>query len=166
MAPAGPASAPEGLTAAVHDALLAAKALAYAQGMALVRAASDKYAWAIAPRELARIWKGGCIIRARFLDLMMRAYARDPGLPSLLLDEEIRSLVGQAQGGLRRVVGLAQGFGIPVPALSASLGWYDGYRSAELPQNLTQAQRDAFGAHTYERADAPEEGFVHTDWLG
>ncbi|MFO0746856.1 MAG: NADP-dependent phosphogluconate dehydrogenase [Myxococcota bacterium] len=159
-------AAPSDLVAQVHDALLAAKVLAYAQGMALVRAASDKFGWKIQPREMARIWKGGCIIRARFLDTMMRAYEKDGALQNLLLDADIRALVSGAELPWRRVVGLAQAHGIPVPAMSASLAWYDSYRTADLPQNLTQAQRDAFGSHTYQRADAPGEGFVHTEWLG
>jgi len=164
---AGPAATatPEGLVALVHEGLLAAKVLAYAQGMALVRAASEKYGWGITPHELARIWKGGCIIRARFLDTMMKAYGRDPQLTNLLFDADIRAIVEGAQASWREVVGLAQRHGIPVPAMAASLAWYDSYRTAELPQNLTQAQRDAFGSHTYQRADAPGEGFVHTDWV-
>ncbi len=153
------------LADAVHDALLAAKIVAYAQGTALIRAASDHYRWGISLQEVARIWKGGCIIRARFLDTIMRAYQRQPGLDNLLLDEAIRDQVHGAQAAWRRVVGLAQGHGIPVPAMAASLAYYDSYRTASLPQNLTQAQRDAFGAHTYQRSDAPDEGFVHTDWL-
>jgi 6-phosphogluconate dehydrogenase (decarboxylating) len=166
----GPAEAPRvtdtaGLVRAVHDALYASKIVAYAQGMALIRAASDHYTWNITLEECARIWKGGCIIRARFLDTIMRAYGRDPALASLLLDETLRSSIERAQAAWREVVGLAQRHGIPVPALASSLAYYDSYRTADLPQNLTQAQRDAFGAHTYQRADAPDEGFVHTDWL-
>ncbi len=156
---------PDALAADVHDALLGAKVLAYAQGMSLVRAASDKYKWGIVAQELARIWKGGCIIRARFLDSMMRAYERDPGLTNLVLDPDIRAQIAHTEVAWRRLVGLAQHHGIPVPAMSASLAWYDSYRTAELPQNLTQAQRDAFGSHTYQRNDAPGEGYVHTDWL-
>ncbi|MCC6620390.1 MAG: NADP-dependent phosphogluconate dehydrogenase [Deltaproteobacteria bacterium] len=167
---AGPAGGalppvPDDLIDQVHDALLAAKVLAYAQGMALVAAASTTHGWGVDPGELGRIWKGGCIIRARLLDVMRRAYARDRALPSLVLDPEVRAIVERCQPRWRAVVGLAQAHGIPVPAMAASLAWYDGYRTASLPQNLTQAQRDAFGAHTYQRADAPDEGFVHTDWL-
>jgi 6-phosphogluconate dehydrogenase len=114
---------------------------------------------------MARIWKGGCIIRARFLDTIMRAYQRRADLPGLLLDPAIAEQLHAAQGAWRRVVGLAQTHGIPVPAMSAGLAYYDSIRTASLPQNLTQAQRDAFGAHTYQRSDAPDEGFVHTDWL-
>jgi len=162
--PSSPSSPPD-LVAQVHDALLASKVLAYAQGMTLVAAASSTHGWGIDPAELARIWKGGCIIRARLLDLMRQAYTRDPNLPSLVVDPDARALVDRCQPAWRAVVGLAQAHGIPVPAMAASLAWYDSYRTASLPQNLTQAQRDAFGAHTYQRADAPDEGFVHTDWL-
>ncbi len=153
------------LAALVHDALLGAKILAYAQGMALVGAASDRYGWAIDRRELARIWKGGCIIRARLLDRIMRAYERDSALPALTLDPPIGATITEVEPRWRRLVALALSHGIPVPAMSASLAWYDAHRTAELPQNLTQAQRDAFGAHTYRRKDAPGDA-VHTDWLG
>jgi 6-phosphogluconate dehydrogenase len=147
----------------VERALYAAKVCSYAQGMSLIRAGATEYKWAIDLREVARIWKGGCIIRARFLDDIMRAYEREPGLSNLLLDDGFASAVSAADAPWRRVVGLAQASGIPVPAMSASLAYYDSYRTARLPQNLTQAQRDAFGSHTYERTDRP--GFVHTDWL-
>lgn len=166
----GPAAPPAvadvaALTADVHDALYAAKLVAYAQGTALIRAGSDKYSWGIALDELARIWKGGCIIRARVLDTIMHAYKRDPALASLLLDPGIATALDAAQGAWRRVIALAIAHGIPVPAMASSLAYYDSYRTASLPQNLTQAQRDAFGSHTYQRSDAPAEGFVHTDWL-
>jgi len=153
------------LAALIHDALYAAKIVAYAQGMSLIGAASDHYHWNISLREMARIWKGGCIIRARFLDTIMGAYDRKGDLPHLLLDETIAGAVHAHQETWRTVVGLAQAHGIPVPAMAAGLGYFDSYRTASLPQNLTQAQRDAFGAHTYQRSDAPDEGFVHTDWL-
>jgi len=167
IAAPAPAARPaiEALIGEVHDALLGAKVLAYAQGMSLVSAASDKFKWGIVPQELARIWKGGCIIRARFLDAMMRAYEKNPNLGNLILDPDIRAEVARTEPGWRRLVGLAVAHGIPVPAMSASLAWYDSYRTADLPQNLTQAQRDAFGSHTYQRNDSPGEGFVHTDWL-
>ncbi len=152
------------LVAAVHDALLCAKICAYAQGMALIRAASDHYGWGIDLGEMARIWKGGCIIRARLLDPIRAAFGRDPALPNLLLDGDLAGRMDGAQGGWRRVVALAASAGLPVPAFGASLAYYDAYRTARLPQNLTQAQRDAFGAHTYVRTDRP--GAVHTGWLG
>ncbi len=150
---------------AVRDALWAAKICSYAQGMTLLRAASERYAWNLHLSDLARIWKGGCIIRARLLDSISRAFERRADLPNLLLDEEFRQAVESAQINWRRALTTAVTMGVPTPALSASLAWFDAYRTANLPQNLTQAQRDAFGAHTYQRADRPEAGFVHTDWL-
>jgi 6-phosphogluconate dehydrogenase len=162
--PAAGTASDQKLVDAVEQALYAAKVCSYAQGMSLIRAGAASYGWAIDVREVARIWKGGCIIRARFLDDIMRAFERQPQLANLLLDDEFASAVSAADGAWRRVVGLAQSAGIPMPAMSASLAYYDSYRTARLPQNLTQAQRDAFGAHTYERTDRP--GFVHSEWLG
>ncbi len=161
----GPAPAAVGasLIQDVHDALYASKIVSYAQGMALLRAASAQYAWSINLEEIARIWKGGCIIRARLLDTIRAACRRN--VVNLLVDDAIRAEVDKVQAAWRRVVALAVTHGIPVPAMASSLGYYDSYRTASLPQNLTQAQRDAFGSHTYQRADAPGEGFVHTDWL-
>ena len=153
------------LVGAVHDALYAAKICAYAQGMALIGAGSAAHNWGIMLREMARIWKGGCIIRARFLDTIFRAYEKNAKLPNLLLDEVVRGELEKSQANWRKILGLAAAHGVPVPAMSASLAYYDSYRAEQLPQNLTQAQRDAFGAHTYERIDAPGT-FVHTEWLG
>ena len=150
----------------VHDALLASKICAYAQGMALIAGASAANHWGISLEEMARIWKGGCIIRARFLDAIRAAYRADPALANLLLYPNISQQVISAQAAWRKVIALAIQWGIPVPVMSASVAYYDAYRSAMLPQNLTQAQRDAFGAHTYERIDRPEVGPMHTDWLG
>ena len=150
--------------AAIRDALLAATICAYAQGMALLRVASVDYRWGVDPRETARIWTGGCIIRARLLDAIMQAFERVPDLPNLLLDTDLATRMANAERGWRRTVQAAVEHGIPVPALSASLAYFDSYRSAQLPQNLTQAQRDFFGAHTYQRTDRPEAGLVHTDW--
>jgi 6-phosphogluconate dehydrogenase len=150
----------------VHDALYASKICSYAQGMALIQAGSAEWKWNINMREMARIWKAGCIIRAKFLDSIMRAYERKPQLPNLLLDEEFSARVRDSQIAWRRAISLAQSSGIAVPAMSASLAYFDAYRSAELPQNLTQAQRDYFGAHTYQRNDkGPNAPFVHTDWV-
>jgi 6-phosphogluconate dehydrogenase len=115
-------------------------------------------------REIARIWKGGCIIRARLLDTLMHAFERAPDLPNLLLDVDLRLWLSEAERGWRRTISAAVAAGIPVPAMSAALAYFDSYRSARLPQNLTQAQRDFFGAHTYQRVDRPDAGFVHTDW--
>ena len=155
----------EQLVSEVHDALYAAKILAYAQGMDLIGTLSEVHDWSIQRREMARIWKAGCIIRARFLDTIMSAFDRTQDLPHLLLDEELREGVQSRQQAWRRVVGLAQTHGVPVPGMASGLAYFDSYRSADLPQNLTQAQRDAFGAHTYQRRDDPEGPFQHTDWL-
>ena len=149
----------------VHDALYAAKICSYAQGMALIQAGSREWNWNINMREMARIWKAGCIIRARFLDSIMRAYERNESLPNLLLDEEFSAKVTESQSAWRRAVSTAQTSGYAIPATSASLAYFDAYRSADLPQNLTQAQRDYFGAHTYQRNDKGKDApFVHTDW--
>jgi 6-phosphogluconate dehydrogenase len=152
------------LTRAVHDALYASKVCSYAQGLALIRRASDEYGWKIDLGEIARIWKGGCIIRAQLLDSIMSAYNHRPDLPSLLLDEKFNASIQAAQANWRFAVKTAQGLGIPVLAMSASLSYFDSYRTACLPQNLTQAQRDYFGSHTYVRVDDPERGHVHSDW--
>ncbi len=149
---------------AVHDALYAAKICSYTQGMALLRTASETFHWDLHLGEIARIWKGGCIIRAQFLDGIREAYAKRPTLPSLLLDERFREAMANSQPGFRRAIAFAQSLGIPCLAFSSSLAYYDSYRSERLPQNLTQAQRDFFGAHTYERIDKPDVGPVHTDW--
>jgi 6-phosphogluconate dehydrogenase len=159
------ASEKQAMIAAIHDALLASKICSYAQGMQLIRAGSDTYKWNISMKETARIWKGGCIIRARLLDNIMKAYERAPDLKNLLLDEDFEGRMYEAQASWRKALGVAQTLGIPTPSFSASLAYFDSYRTARLPQNLTQAQRDAFGAHTYERTDHPERGFVHTEWL-
>jgi 6-phosphogluconate dehydrogenase len=152
------------LVAAVASALAAATRCAYAQGMALLRVASAEHQWPVDLREIARIWKGGCIIRARLLDTIMHAYERDADLPNLLLDADIRPRMLEGEQAWRRTIQMAVAHSIPVPAVSASLAYFDSYRTAVLPQNLTQAQRDYFGAHTYQRIDRPDAGFVHTDW--
>jgi 6-phosphogluconate dehydrogenase len=152
------------LISAIGDALYASKICSYAQGMSLIAAGARKWNWKINLREIARIWKGGCIIRALLLDPIMQAFERQPALPNLLLDSDLQSRITAALSGWRRVVGVAAALGIPAPAISASLAYFDAYTAAQLPQNLTQAQRDFFGAHTYQRADRPEAGFVHSDW--
>ena len=153
------------LIADVHDALYAAKVCSYAQGFALMQAGSREWKWNIDMREIARIWKAGCIIRAKFLDSIMRAYERNATVPNLLLDDAFRADLTSSQDSWRRCVMLAQLNGIPVPAFAASLAYFDSYRTADLPQNLTQAQRDFFGAHTYQRNDkGPDTPFVHSDW--
>jgi 6-phosphogluconate dehydrogenase len=148
----------------VRDALYAAKICSYAQGMNLIRAGSDEFDWHINLSEVARIWQGGCIIRAKFLGRIKEAYLRDPNLANLLLDAEFKDRMEQAQAGWRGVVSASMQQGLPALAMSASLGYFDMYRAASLPLNLTQAQRDFFGSHTYERVDQPELGFVHTEW--
>jgi 6-phosphogluconate dehydrogenase len=161
---AGPSGrAPKEMIDDVGEALYASKLCSYAQGMALIKAGSDAKKWNIDLAETARIWKGGCIIRARLLDAIMRACRA--GAPNLLLDDDFIKQLAAAQAAWRKVAATAAESGIPLPAMGASLAYYDSYRSARLPQNLTQAQRDAFGAHTYRRVDAPERGFVHTEWL-
>lgn len=150
----------------VGKALTAAIVCAYAEGLHLIGVASKEYGWKLDLAEAARIWKGGCIIRSGLLDLIMQAYAGQRELVNLLLDDRCRGLVEPAQPGWRRVVATAAELGIPVPAMAASLAYFDSYRTADLPQNLTQAQRDGFGAHTYRRTDRPEAEPVHTDWLG
>ena len=156
----------EEMIGAVHDALYASKICSYAQGFALIRAGSEHYEWDIDLAELARIWKGGCIIRAQFLDKIKQAFRRQTDLENLLMDGNFSAWVTDAQPGWRKTVSRAQELGLPVIAMSGSLAYFDSYRAASLPQNLTQAQRDFFGSHTYERVDRPEEGSVHTDWIG
>lgn len=149
---------------ALELALYASKICSYAQGMALIAAGSRHYNWGINLAETARIWKGGCIIRAQFLNRITQAYRRQPDLPNLLIDSDFREWIASSERQWRELITLAQGWGIPTPAFSASLAYYDSYRCERLPQNLLQAQRDFFGAHTYERVDKPELGFIHTDW--
>jgi 6-phosphogluconate dehydrogenase len=152
------------LVNAVHDALYASKICSYAQGTAMMKLASEEYGWGLNLSEISRIWKGGCIIRARFLDLIKEAYLRRPDLPNLLLNPEFSAWIMEAQDSWRSVVQTANRLGVPCLALSASLSYFDSYRRERLPQNLTQAQRDFFGAHTYERVD--REGIFHTEWIG
>ncbi|TYH40855.1 hypothetical protein ES332_D12G276000v1 [Gossypium tomentosum] len=146
----------------VRQALYASKICSYAQGMNLLRAKSVEKGWNLNFGELARIWKGGCIIRAVFLDRIKKAYQRNPNLASLVVDPEFAREMVQRQAAWRRVVGLAISAGISTPGMCASLAYFDTYRRARLPANLVQAQRDLFGAHTYERIDRP--GSFHTEW--
>jgi 6-phosphogluconate dehydrogenase len=152
------------LLSALADALFASKICSYAQGMALIRAGSHEYKWGTDLAQTASIWRGGCIIRARMLQQITDAFTQKPDLSNLLLYGEFAQWMNKSQADWRMIVAEACKAGIPVPALSASLAYYDAYRSANLPQNLTQAQRDFFGAHTYQRVDKPELGFVHTEW--
>jgi 6-phosphogluconate dehydrogenase len=164
--PSGPAPRLDRATLlpALADALYASKISSYAQGMALLRAASDEYGFGIDYAEIARIWKGGCIIRALLLNDIQQAYKRDPALPNLLLDQAFAEAVNARQDAWRQVVQVARQLGVPCPALSASLDYYESLRSERLPANLVQAQRDYFGAHTYQRTD--REGTFHTEWIG
>lgn len=146
----------------VRDALYCSKICSYAQGMALMSAASKEFNFNLNLSEISRIWKGGCIIRAGFLDKIKAAFADDPALANLLLAPEFRQTILDRQQAWREVMATAAQLGIPVPAFSASLDYFDSYRRDRLPQNLTQAQRDFFGAHTYERID--KEGTFHTEW--
>jgi 6-phosphogluconate dehydrogenase len=147
---------------AVRDALYASKITSYAQGLGLLRVASAEYKYDLKPASIARIWRAGCIIRASLLGDIMSAYERDPGLGNLLVDSAFRDAVDRRQASWRFVVQTAVGLGIPTLALSSSLAYFDAYRSERLPANLTQAQRDYFGAHTYRRVDKP--GVFHTEW--
>jgi 6-phosphogluconate dehydrogenase len=155
-----------GFVEAVRDALYASKIVSYAQGFMLLRAASDEHGWDLDLGKVASLWREGCIIRAAFLDDITAAFRRDPDLANLMLDPFFRRAVNDAQDGWRRAVAAAVQHGIPVPAYSAALAFYDAYRSARLPANLIQAQRDFFGAHTYERVDRPRGEFFHTNWTG
>jgi 6-phosphogluconate dehydrogenase len=148
----------------VRDALYCSKICSYAQGMALLGAASEAYKYDLNLSETARIWKGGCIIRAGFLNKIKDAFKADPKLSNLLLAPEFRQTVLDRQTAWREVIAQAAKLGIPVPAFSASLDYFDSYRRANLPQNLTQAQRDYFGAHTYKRVDKPVSESFHTEW--
>ncbi len=148
----------------VRDALYCSKMCSYAQGMALIAKASAEYNYGVSLPESSRIWKGGCIIRAGFLDKIKKAFVDNPSLPNLLLAPEFKQSILDRQQAWREVLILANELGIPVPAFSASLDYFDSYRRASLPQNLTQAQRDYFGAHTYERIDKPRGEFIHTEW--
>jgi 6-phosphogluconate dehydrogenase len=152
------------LVDAARQALYACKITSYAQGMALLRIASKEYGYGIDPGKVAKIWRAGCIIRASLLGDIRHAFEREPGLVNLLLDDAFRDAIGQRQEGWRYVVQTAVGLGIPVPAMGSSLSYYDSYRCERLPANLTQAQRDFFGAHTYRRLD--RDGAFHTEWTG
>jgi 6-phosphogluconate dehydrogenase len=150
----------------IKSALYASKIVSYAQGYMLMRAAAAEYQWNLNYGGIALMWRGGCIIRSRFLGKIKDAYDKNPKLSNLLLDDYFRDAIKNAQKGWRKVVATAALRGIPVPAFSTALAFYDQYRSAVLPANLLQAQRDYFGAHTYERVDQPRGKFFHTNWTG
>jgi len=152
------------LVEAIRQALYASKICSYAQGFQLMREAQKEYHWSLNFGEIAQIFRGGCIIRAAFLQKITEAFAREPELANLLLDPYFKGAIDAAQKNWRRVIALAAEHGVSVPTFSSALAYYDGYRSARLPQNLLQAQRDYFGAHTYERVDQPRGQFYHIDW--
>ncbi len=156
---------PEVMVTAIHDALYCAKIVSYAQGFMLMRAADAEYGWRLRYGDIALTWRGGCIIRSRFLGNIAEAYRRDPQLENLLLDDFFRAAIHEGQHGWRETVALGVRLGLPTPAFASALAFYDGYRSERLPANLIQAQRDYFGAHTYERVDRPRGEFFHTDWI-
>ncbi|MCA1794740.1 MAG: hypothetical protein LC660_12905 [Desulfobacteraceae bacterium] len=166
----GPASTFDGnvteFVGYVRDALYASKIISYAQGYMLMRHAAKEYGWKLNYGGIALMWRGGCIIRSAFLGNIKQAFDKNPALENLLLDDFFRAAIHQAQVGWRRVAAKAAEIGIPMPAIAAGLAYYDGYRSDRLPANLLQAQRDYFGAHTYERIDKPRGEFFHTDWTG
>ena len=166
----GPAPKPftgdrEKLTEAVRDALYASKIISYAQGFVQLGAAGGLYNWNLNFGDIASIWRGGCIIRAHFLNPIAAAYKRNPGLKNLILDPYFRDIILRTQANWRTAIQTAIEHGVAVPAFSAALAYYDSYRSARLPANLLQAQRDYFGAHTYERVDKPAGQFFHAEWF-
>lgn len=150
----------------IRDALFAAKVVSYAQGFTLIRAAAEKYRWEINYGDIARIWRGGCIIRSSFLNDIAEAFDHDSNLPNLLIAPYFVTKLNRAQQGWRQIVATATLQGIPVPALSSALAYFDGYKTKKLPANLLQAQRDYFGAHMYERTDQPRGKFFHSNWTG
>ena len=154
----------EGICKLLPSALLAAKIISYAQGFTLMQAAAEEYGWPLDYGRIAGLWRGGCIIRSVFLDRIKEAYDRNPALGNLMLDPYFSEKLSGAQESLRRIVGAAITCGIPVPALASALSYYDGIRCPRLGANLLQAQRDYFGAHTYERTDRPRGQFFHTRW--
>ena len=154
------------LIADIMSALYASKIVSYAQGYMLLRAAAKEYGWNLNYGGIALMWRGGCIIRSRFLGRIKEAFDKNPKLTNLLLDDYFRGEIKRSQKGWRNVVSLAVKKGIPVPAFGTALAFFDGYRNPRLPANLLQAQRDYFGAHTYERVDKPRGEFFHTNWTG
>jgi 6-phosphogluconate dehydrogenase len=150
----------------IRDALYASKIISYAQGYMLMRAAAAEYKWNLNNGGIALMWRGGCIIRSVLLGKIKEAFDKNPKLTNLLLDDYFRGEIKRCQKGWRAVVALSAKKGIPVPAFSTALAFFDGYRTANLPANLLQAQRDYFGAHTYERIDKPRGEFFHTNWTG
>jgi len=163
--PASPADKTT-FTENLRQALFASKIVSYAQGYVLMREAAKEYGWTLNYGGIALMWRGGCIIRSAFLGRIKEAFDRNAALPNLLLDPYFKGKVEEAQAGWRKVVSAAIANGIPVPAMASALSYFDGYRTERLPANLLQAQRDYFGAHTYERTDKPRGEFFHTNWTG
>lgn len=151
---------------AIRDALYASKIISYAQGFMLMRQAAKEFAWELNLGAVALMWRGGCIIRSKFLGKIKEAYEREPELANLLLDPFFKEEIEKSEKGWREVVSVAAKSGIPTPCFSTALAYFDGYRTARLPANLLQAQRDYFGAHTFERIDAPRGQFFHVNWTG
>ena len=149
----------------IHDALYAAKIVSYAQGYTLLNEAANQFNWNLNYGGIALMWRGGCIIRSAFLNKIKDAYDNNPEIKNLLLDPFFKDKINNCQAGWRRIASIAMTHGVPAPAMTSSLSYYDGYRSARLPANLLQAQRDYFGAHSYERVDRSVGEFFHTDWL-
>ena len=156
--------AKKALIQAIHDALYCSKICSYAQGFQLMRTAQQEYGWKLNFGEIAQIFRGGCIIRAAFLQKITEAFARDGNLANLLLDPYFNAEIARCQTNWRKVISTATELGVSIPTFSSALSYFDGYRSANLPANLLQAQRDYFGAHTYERVDQPRGKFFHIDW--
>jgi 6-phosphogluconate dehydrogenase len=150
----------------IRQAMYASKIVSYAQGYMLMREAAREHGWNLNYGGIALMWRGGCIIRSRFLGKIRDAYAKDAGLSNLLVDDFFKQVIDRCQASWRRVVARAAEMGIPLPAMSSALAFYDGYRHGRLPANMLQAQRDYFGAHTYERVDKPRGEFFHTNWTG
>jgi 6-phosphogluconate dehydrogenase len=150
----------------LRDALYAAKIISYTQGYMLMQTAADEYGWHLSYGDIALMWRGGCIIRSRFLGNIKEAFERDPQLNNLLVDRFFVDAIRETEAGWRRTVTRGIELGLPLPALGSALAFFDGYRSERLPANLLQAQRDYFGAHSYERVDRPRGEFFHTDWTG
>ena len=146
----------------IRKALYASKVCSYAQGFALMKAAAEEYKWDLKFGEISMIWRGGCIIRAKFLEKIKEAFDRNPSLPNLLMDPYFREIVNTSQREWRHVVSTATELGIPIPGFSSALMYFDSYRNGRLWANMIQAQRDYFGAHTYQRVD--KEGTFHTEW--
>ena len=155
----------EDFVSSIRDALYCSKICSYAQGFQLMREAQKEYHWDLNFGEIAKIWRGGCIIRAAFLQKITDAYSKSSDLPNLLMDDYFKNCINKYQSSWRKVIGIAIEYGIPVPTFSSAISYYDSYRAERLPQNLLQAQRDYFGAHTYERTDQPRGKFFHLDWL-